>query len=379
MSEQAAQAPVFGIPLNNPRPQPWRLLGQISASLGIDLVLLCLFVAAGTIGPAVVGWYALVTGTMTGVFYLLLRGHWSRRLRDPALTRPQLLCASAVELGFALYCPPLAFYFLNLLFLTFAFAALRLNLRQMLSSFIVITLGGMWVRLQLGHALHLPDRTLAEQILVWLSHASTLLRCCVIGWYGNRLRQQLQQRNRELADAAREISYLATHDSLTGALRRLPLRELIVQQRSPAGYCVAMLDLDHFKNVNDRYGHRVGDEALRLFASTVRNTIRPGDALGRYGGEEFLLLLAETPPAAALTVAERVRLAVAGADWNRLAPGLQVTVSIGLAAATSAETVEQLVERADRAVYAAKQAGRNRTVLLRDDGSFETATAPSAA
>ncbi|WP_028007201.1 GGDEF domain-containing protein [Solimonas flava] len=355
------------------------LIGHVSLSLGIDILLLALFVAAGTISVRVPLLYAAIIGATLAALRALLQQPWVRQWRDPGLTRPALLLLSAIELGFSLYSPPLAFYFLNLLFLAFAFAALNLDLRGMLSSFILVALGGMWVRLRLGDALHIPSRTGAEQVLVWLGHASILLRCCVVGWYGNRLSLQLQQRNHELSEAAQEITYLATHDNLTGVLRRVPLWELIERQPAPPpGHCVAMLDLDRFKNVNDRYGHAVGDEVLRLFATTVRNAIRPGDALGRYGGEEFLMLLAGTAPAAALAVAERVRLAVANADWPRLAPDLRVTVSIGVAAGKPGETVEQLVERADRAVYAAKQAGRNRTMLLRDDGVFEAATPPEA-
>lgn len=350
------------------------LIGHIGLSLGVDVVLLSLFVAAGTISLRVPLLYAAIIGATLIVLRALLHLPRVRHWRDPGLTRPALLLMSAIELGFSLYSPPMASYFLNLLFLAFAFATLNLDLRGMLSSFVLVALGGIWVRLQLGDALGIPNRTSAEQVLVWLGHASILLRCCVVGWYGNRLQLQLQQRNRELSEAAQEITYLATHDNLTGVLRRIPLWELIGRQPSPPGHCVAMLDLDRFKDVNDRYGHAVGDEALRLFAATVRNAIRPGDALGRYGGEEFLMLLAGTAPAAAVAIAERVRLAVAGADWQRLAPGLQVTVSIGVAAGKPGETVEQLVERADRAVYAAKQAGRNRTVLLRDDGVFEAAT-----
>ncbi|WP_169518298.1 GGDEF domain-containing protein [Solimonas variicoloris] len=350
------------------------LIGHIGLSLGVDVVLLSLFVAAGTISLRVPLLYGAIIGATLIVLRALLHLPRVRHWRDPGLTRPALLLMSAIELGFSLYSPPMASYFLNLLFLAFAFAALNLDLRGMLSSFVLVALGGIWVRLQLGDALGIPNRTSAEQVLVWLGHASILLRCCVVGWYGNRLQRQLQQRNRELSEAAQEITYLATHDNLTGVLRRIPLWELIGRQPSPPGHCVAMLDLDRFKDVNDRYGHAVGDEALRLFAATVRNAIRPGDALGRYGGEEFLMLLAGTAPAAAVAIAERVRLAVAGADWQRLAPGLRVTVSIGVAAGKPGETVEQLVERADRAVYAAKQAGRNRTVLLRDDGVFEVAT-----
>ncbi|MFT4047799.1 MAG: diguanylate cyclase [Solimonas sp.] len=355
-----------------PLRRPWRLLGQIALSIAIDVVLLALFAHAGTIPYDVAALYAIVAGGCVVVFYFLLRSRWAARQLDPALTRAQMLSSSAVELGFALYAPPVAFYFFNVLFLTFAFGALRLRLSQMLTSFVVVTLAGALVRMKLGSQLAMPGATPAEQLLVWLGHAATLLRCCVVGWYGNKLRHALHARNRELAAASEQIRYLAMHDSLTGTLQRKPVWSLIEQQRCPPPFSVVMFDLDHFKSINDRHGHVIGDDVLCCFAQTVQGMIRPGDAFGRYGGEEFLLLLSGAPPNAALAISDRIRRAVACQDWSGIAPDLQVTVSAGVAVAAPGEAVKPLVERADRALYAAKRHGRDRVLLFRDERHFET-------
>ena len=135
---------------------------------------------------------------------------------------------------------------------------------------------------------------------------------------------------------------------------------------------VALLDLDFFKRVNDRYGHAVGDQVLRNFATTVRRTVRNTDVLARWGGEEFLLLLQDTASDAALPMLERVRAAVqtmADTPVDGNGPALSavpcVTVSIGVAAHCAGDSVEKTVDRADQALYQAKEQGRNRVVEWR--------------
>ena len=123
-----------------------------------------------------------------------------------------------------------------------------------------------------------------------------------------------------------------------------------------------MLDVDMFKKVNDVFGHLKGDEVLREIADTVQANLRATDKLSRYGGEEFLVLLTSTGRDAAAVVVERLRAAVALKAWGVIALGLKLTVSIGYTAFNKGESIEQLVGRADSALYAAKRAGRNRVV-----------------
>jgi len=168
----------------------------------------------------------------------------------------------------------------------------------------------------------------------------------------------------------------ATHDALTGALSRRPLMEaleqglaLAMRERQP--YAVLMLDLDRFKRVNDEHGHLAGDAVLRQFAQRVTHRLRRHDQLGRYGGEEFLLLLPGTDLAGARTLAEDIRRAVAEQPFGFGRLSIPVTVSIGVQAqagdtlaarqmAGPAAEVEAMVAQADVALYAAKRNGRNR-------------------
>lgn len=163
---------------------------------------------------------------------------------------------------------------------------------------------------------------------------------------------------------AAELALHAAQDPLTGLGNRRYLDQrlpALLQQaeatRLPLG--LALLDIDHFKRINDRHGHLCGDEVLSLLAQMLRDNTRADDLLARIGGEEFLIVLPHTDQDRAIEVCSRLRQRVAEQDWGALAAGLQVTLSIGLAQAPRYE-MDSLFARADRALYRAKQAGRNR-------------------
>ncbi|MEG3177339.1 diguanylate cyclase [Sphingomonas sp. RB3P16] len=171
---------------------------------------------------------------------------------------------------------------------------------------------------------------------------------------------------RDVAErSAKEALALADTDPLTGvANRRCLIRELSVAveagQPDLEMLSVIMFDVDHFKSVNDHFGHDVGDEVLKRVAASAAHCLRGTDLIGRYGGEEFFLLLPNTGSAAAEHVAERVRIAVEGSG----APGSPtVTISLGVATLRCGETAQAILKRADLALYAAKAAGRNRLRL----------------
>lgn len=179
---------------------------------------------------------------------------------------------------------------------------------------------------------------------------------------------RLQLANAELAEQLRTALASSQQEAVTDPLTTLPNRraldDLLRKQLSlaahrRAGFGVLMLDLDHFKSINDNHGHTVGDEVLRAFATRVRGLLREGDVCSRYGGEEFVVVLPGATLELALDVAERLRASVAEAPLLK-APALTVTVSVGAAIHRVGEGAQDLLERADAAVYDAKRAGRNR-------------------
>jgi diguanylate cyclase (GGDEF)-like protein len=159
----------------------------------------------------------------------------------------------------------------------------------------------------------------------------------------------------------------AQRDQLTGLGNRRHLDQrlpalLAAAQAATQPLAVALVDLDHFKQINDRFGHAVGDKVLIQIAQQLRENTRSGDVLARIGGEEFLVVLADMPATQATDVCERLRARVAAHDWSALAPGLAVTLSIGLAHAPPYR-LDDLFDQADRAMYRAKQEGRDRVAV----------------
>lgn len=166
-----------------------------------------------------------------------------------------------------------------------------------------------------------------------------------------------------------QLRVIAMTDALTGTHTRRHFFDLAEVEcgrssRHERPISVALLDLDHFKLVNDRFGHRVGDEALRLVADTVRDKLRSHDLLGRYGGEEFALLLPETSLEGARLVVERIRQAVAALEFTHHQDVVSLTISAGVVFRRPDEALGAALERADAALYAAKDQGRNRVCAV---------------
>jgi len=175
-----------------------------------------------------------------------------------------------------------------------------------------------------------------------------------------------QENARLLTELRAQSRLLELQALLTGLWNRRYLdlelpRELERARRYGHPLSVALADLDHFKAVNDRFSHAVGDRVLREVAHIFQARCRAVDIVARYGGEEFVLVLPETGPQDAWGLLESVREEVRTHDWVRICPGLEITLSIGLAQLT--DSLEHLMSRADTALYAAKQSGRNRVVL----------------
>ena len=182
--------------------------------------------------------------------------------------------------------------------------------------------------------------------------------------------RELESVNGRLRAAVDDLARLATTDELTGLANRRKLGEMLDSEvrrgrRAAHPFTLLMVDVDHFKHYNDAHGHAAGDQALRQLATCLSSALRSTDIVARYGGEEFVVLLLDTEHSAGVTAAEKVRAAVAAAAFpgGEQQPLGRVTVSVGLAHhPTHAADPVALLEKADRALYAAKAAGRNRVV-----------------
>jgi len=207
---------------------------------------------------------------------------------------------------------------------------------------------------------------LNEETFWWLAESSHEFSVGLLVRLAKRLRTNNEAVQENIA-LRLQFEQAALSDPLTGFRNRRWLDQTlsrIVQRHLHAAepLCIAIMDIDHFKQVNDTYGHAAGDDVLLQIGRLVRANLRPEDSAARIGGEEFVLILPHTLLPGAISAVERLREAIAGAAFKHHGRKLpQVTVSLGLVEVERGETPEQLLARADVALYAAKQSGRNRT------------------
>jgi diguanylate cyclase (GGDEF)-like protein len=345
-----------------------RMLGLTYASSLLDAFLWGVLALSGEPAWATCLQTIVASSLICGGFYLAMRHGWSERFADPYLTSWQMALMSGVHLGVAWASPHLGVLALSVIFIVFAFGALRLRPRQLALMWFVMTVATGVLFAFHGTEIGMPHEHPLQAALSTLWLSTVLGRCGMVGLYGAHVRHALSERNRELAEAKEHLYALATRDGLTGSLNRNAilerLSETMSERRSGKGVAVALLDLDHFKSINDTLGHGAGDSVLRKVVACTARLLRSGDRLGRYGGEEFLLVLTSVADAdSALAAMDRLCEGLAAEDWSLVAPGLKVTVSIGVAFANDLDNADLLVRRADEALYDAKRAGRNRAQM----------------
>ena len=175
----------------------------------------------------------------------------------------------------------------------------------------------------------------------------------------------------QLMQSRQQMEVLAMHDSLTGLLNRRAIEEYAEAEfnmavRKERALSIILLDIDHFKNVNDRFGHKFGDQTLRQVAKILTEDLRIYDHIGRWGGEEFILILPDTQLKDAVTVAERVRVRTAEMQMSlENGEAFSVNLSLGAACTTGQfASLTKLIDAADQALYQAKQTGRNRVCIF---------------
>ncbi len=296
-----------------------------------------------------------------------IRTGYSRRFADPALTQPQIWFAVAgnamayVVFGEARGITP------AILALIMMFGIFSLKPKQMAANlaYALALHGAAIAAVSWNDA---TGSTLALNVTYGVTMVLVLTGSTFIGLRVQQVRTRLQRQKGELAVALEHINHLAGHDELTGLVNRRRMTELVALERercarSRRPLLLALLDLDHFKEVNDQHGHAVGDMVLCRVVECIAAALRTTDVVARWGGEEFLVLMPETHVSGALRLLERLRAQVAALQVACSNGTVHLTVSIGVAAGTEHQTLEQVLECADEALYQAKEQGRNRVVL----------------
>ncbi|WP_223467542.1 GGDEF domain-containing protein [Massilia soli] len=362
----------------NPQPSPMRrlLLGsdpRLPRMLGywaatcllyiIGGILLLLSVRAGAADQR----SALIVVAMgsAGVtaFALLVRASAALGIAPSTLAIWQAMYAMAINVGAYVVTGPLRGVYLIFLLVVMVFCAFSLRPRHtmLLCTYALGMLGATMLWLVATYPATYPAYV---EGVHFASAACALVSVTLLTGEMSKLRLRLKRQKEDLVAAMTTIGKLATLDELTSLANRRHMNELLVAQErrlEPAGEptCIALIDLDFFKSVNDRYGHAAGDAVLRRFSEAARSELRAQDVLARWGGEEFLLLLAGTPLAQAVTVVERMAARVAAAPVTVAGSDVHITFSAGLAERRHGEPFADTITRADKALYSAKSNGRN--------------------
>jgi diguanylate cyclase (GGDEF)-like protein len=330
-------------------------------------IIVWIYAYAGTTSIVIPSMFLLCGIGLTAFFAVLSEMYFGDRFEDHFLTSYQAIANIILQLVFLLAAPEIGFLFLTVVFVIFGFAALRLTSREAAILWAFTGFGVTTIFFFLKTPIALPVATTPEWLAGALSFVVTTGQCVYIGFFGNSMRRTLHQRTVELKVAYRRIEELAELDELTGLLNRRYIvkclnEEMARAQRGKVPCSVAIIDLDFFKRINDQFGHPAGDEALRTFAISIFANIRTIDKLGRYGGEEFLLILPDTAKDQAVRTLDRLRSIISEVDWTAISGGLNLTMSAGICTVRQTDSVDDILTRADAALYRAKDAGRNRVV-----------------
>ena len=336
-------------------------------SYAIDAAILFLYYLAGTTTASPALMYLIAGAGLTTLALALSESRLNNSFDDHYLTVPQSIGSITIQLGAIYLAPEVGFYFACIIFIVLGFGALRMSARQTGVVWAYASVGLTVIFACTDRPIAMPMGTVIERDLALLCFVTALGRCAFTGLYGTSLREALYKRGNELKAAYARIEELAQIDELTGVLNRRYIMKALNDetaraQRAGTVCSVAIIDMDHFKRVNDKYGHPTGDEVLRSFAIALGANMRGIDKLGRYGGEEFLLVLPDCTREQASSTVDRLRVMVAAIDWNAISVELCVTFSAGVAQLRQDEAPEDILTRADVALYRAKDMGRNRVV-----------------
>jgi diguanylate cyclase (GGDEF)-like protein len=343
----------------------WGATGCLYAAC---LALLAVQIHFGTVNRAAGTFLIKLSMSCLLACYLLIRTSEILRILPGQLAVLQALLALGCNVAAYAISGPIRGASLMVLLVVIVFCTFSLRPRETLAlcATAICALGGTMAWLVVHDPVRFPPQI--EAVHFGLATAS-LLAVSLLTSEMSKLRARLKRQKEELLTALATIRTLATIDELTALANRRHMNEVLgaEERRESAGQqpaSIALLDIDFFKSVNDRYGHAGGDAVLRAFASAARAELRTGDVLARWGGEEFLLMLPATGLAEATLVLRRMAERVGAMRVGELDCQLTVTFSAGLVERTQGEAFADTISRADRAMYIAKSSGRNQVVPM---------------
>lgn len=328
--------------------------------------LACALMAGPVGGEPVTGLYLLLGAWVLGLGVLIALDQPVGRFGDGGLTLIKALWLNLGVVASALFvAPDLRLLLLTVPLFGVLYAALHLSRRQ-----VALVTGVTWLGYLLGSLALLGthgNSAPAEGRLI-LAFSVMLLAMYFMASEVTALRRAFERRRDRLDAAMRRLSDLAMRDDLTGLYNRRYVMDVLARQKALAdrghvGFTLCYCDLDHFKHLNDRFGHQRGDEVLRDFAALASQVVRSVDFVARFGGEEFVLVLVDADADEACRVARRLGNRTRAIEVAPRLTDCRLTVSVGVAEFQPGENIEDLIQRADGALYQAKSSGRDRIVV----------------
>ena len=320
------------------------------------------------LAPAVpTAWWTLVLVGGFTVFFAVIRSGRNLRFAEPSLTVPQMV--------FAIVCGAVAYAIAGrgrggafpILMVIFMFSMYSLSpITVLRTSFFAVAVFGITMALMAYRkpAVYEPAVEWGHFIMIGIMVPAI----AVLAGQLSRLRDRLRRQKKDIAIALARIQELATRDELTGLINRRHMLELMEQERqrgvrSGQSFCIAVIDIDDFREINDKHGHPFADQLLRRFANEALNVIRISDLLCRWDGKEFLLMLSNTRASLGRVSVERLRERIKTLPMEVQGAALHMSFSAGVTEHRAGETVAETVQRAEHALLNAKTGGHNRVVL----------------
>ena len=339
--------------------QQW---GVATALIGLYLLVAVAFHAMGMVKTSTVFVLTRLIAVCLLLFFVVFSKGLHGRFRDKRLTVPIVATTMACMLV-AVYLDPV----MQILLAPFSFVAIAFGMYRISRGKAFLLAFGMLMGYALVIGLHFGQQEnealLRLELLHFMALAVSLPAFAFLIGKVQMLHRILHRAGRKL----KNIQEDAQRDTLVGCFNRRYILAALEEQKQLADetgipLCMAVVDLDHFKRINDELGHLGGDEVLRSFARVAQDNVRAGDLFGRYGGEEFLLIFPATSLLPALNTCERIRAQVESHPWKGLLQS-RVSVSIGVTQYIPGESVLEFFSRADTAMYMAKEGGRNQVVV----------------
>lgn len=305
------------------------------------------------------------------IYTIVIRSGLNKKYSDPSLTIPQMVWGTFFLLTITYLLNEWRGLILMAYFGMFSFGFFKLKFREFLSVALFVVLGYGLIILYIF--MYEPERIVINlELAQLLAFSCTITVMLYTGSAIHHLRERTKKQFIALQEAMEINKKLATTDDLTGLFNRRYFMEKLAQQkalseRDDSDFVICFCDMDHFKHINDTFGHQCGDIVLQKFSEILRASIREIDYVARFGGEEFVCLLVNTDIENAKKVTERIRESLENYNFSDIAPQLYATVSIGIANFKQFNTLQETLVSADHRMYRAKRLGRNKIVSTDDE------------